>query len=168
MKLFIPLLFVAVLGGCTTAKVKVADPGTSLAEDCARLEAVRDAIGSGRIRVDANASWDVEQARRAIDELDRAAGGLEYVEQPCSSVPELAQVRRVVDVPIAADESVRRAEDPLAVARAQAADILIVKVQPLGGVRRATRIVEQAGLPAVVSSALDTSIGIGMATQLAG
>ena len=154
--------------GCRTAKVKVADPGTSLAEDCARLEAVRDAIGSGQIRVDANASWDVEQARRAIDELDRAAGGLEYVEQPCSSVPELAQVRRVVEVPIAADESVRRAEDPLAVARAQAADILIVKVQPLGGVRRATRIVEQAGLPAVVSSALDTSIGIGMATQLAG
>ncbi|MBF6686187.1 O-succinylbenzoate synthase, partial [Acinetobacter baumannii] len=95
------------------------------------------------------------------------AEGLEYVEQPCASVAELAQVRRKVNVPVAADESVRRAEDPLAVARAGAADLLIVKAQPLGGVARALEVIDATGLPAVVSSALDTSIGIGLATYLA-
>lgn len=154
--------------GCRTAKVKVADPRTDLTSDCARLEAVRDALGpDGLIRVDANAAWDVETAVGAIAELNRAAEGLEYAEQPCPGVEDLARVRRAVDVPIAADESVRRAEDPVAVARAHAADILIVKAQPLGGVRRALDVVEQAGLPAVVSSALDTSVGIGLAAHLA-
>ncbi len=154
--------------GCRTAKVKVADPRTDLSSDCARVEAVRDALGDGgRIRVDANAAWDVDEAVAAVRDLHRAAGGLEYVEQPCPSVDELARVRRRVEVPVAADESVRRAEDPVAVARAGAADILIVKAQPLGGVRRALAVVEQAGLPAVVSSALDTSVGIGLAAHLA-
>src|SRR5687768_1557808 len=100
-------------GGCRTAKVKVAEPGQTLAEDQARLEAVRDALGqSGAIRVDANGGWSVDDATRAIALLDRAAGGLEYAEQPCASVEELALVRRAVDVPIAADESIRRASDP--------------------------------------------------------
>ena len=112
---------VAASGGCTTAKVKVADPRSGIAEDCARVEAVRAALGAGgRIRVDANAAWGVEEAVTAIAELDAAAGGLEYVEQPCPGVAELAAVRARVGVPIAADESVRRAEDPLAVARAGA------------------------------------------------
>lgn len=155
--------------GCRTAKVKVADPRSDLADDVARVEAVANALGpGGRVRVDANAAWDVETAVRAIGRLDRAAGGLEYVEQPCAGVDELARVRRRVEVPVAADESVRRAEDPVAVARAGAADLIVVKVQPLGGVRRALEVVEAAGLPAVVSSALDTSIGIGLATRLAG
>lgn len=154
--------------GCATAKVKVADPRSRLSEDCARVEAVRDALGpGGRIRVDANAAWDAETAVRGIAELARAAGELEYVEQPCPRVADLAAVRRRVGVPIAADESVRRAEDPVAVARAGAADLLIVKAQPLGGVRRALQVVEEAGLPAVVSSALDTSVGIGLAAHLA-
>ena len=121
----------------------------------------------GHIRGDANTAWDVDAAVRAITELDAAAEGLEYVEQPCASVAELAQVRRKVNVPVAADESVRRAEDPLAVARAGAADLLIVKAQPLGGVARALEVIDATGLPAVVSSALDTSIGIGLATYLA-
>ncbi|SPF68963.1 Enolase C-terminal domain-like [Propionibacterium ruminifibrarum] len=160
---------VAASGGCTTAKVKVADPRSTLAEDCARVEAVRQALGpEGRIRVDANAAWTVDEAVAALTELDAAAGGLEYAEQPCPTVPELARVRARVDVPIAADESVRRAEDPLAVARAGAADVIVVKVQPLGGVLRALDVVEQAGLDAVVSSALDTSIGISVAATLAG
>ncbi|GAE78051.1 translation elongation factor LepA [Cutibacterium acnes JCM 18918] len=116
---------------CLTAKVKVADPRSDLREDCRRVAAVREAMPDGHIRVDANTAWDVDAAVRAITELDAAAEGLEYVEQPCASVAELAQVRRKVNVPVAADESVRRAEDPLAVARAGAADLLIVKAQPL-------------------------------------
>ncbi|RLP07018.1 O-succinylbenzoate synthase [Propionibacterium australiense] len=159
---------VAASGGCTTAKVKVADPRSTLADDCARVEAVRQALGpGGRIRVDANAAWTVDEAVAALTELDDAAGGLEYAEQPCRSVEELARVRARVDVPIAADESVRRAEDPLAVARAGAADVLVIKAQPLGGVRRALDVVARSGLDAVVSSALDTSVGISVAAHLA-
>jgi hypothetical protein len=126
--------------GCRTAKVKVADHPDSLAEDCARLEAVRDALGpDGFVRVDANGLWDVDTAVVWIPELDRASGGLQYVEQPCRTIEELAAVRRRVQVPIAADESIRRAEDPLKVAVAGAADIAVVKCTPLGGVRRSWR-----------------------------
>ena len=148
-------------GGCRTAKVKVAEPGQTLADDEARLEAVRDALGpDGRIRVDANGGWDVDAAVAAIAALDRAAGGLEYVEQPCATVEDLAAVRRRVDVPIAADESIRRAADPYRVRDLEAADVAVLKVQPLGGVRACLRIAEDIGLPVVVSSALETSVGI--------
>ncbi|MDO5644447.1 MAG: o-succinylbenzoate synthase [Dermabacter sp.] len=149
--------------GARTAKVKVADSAASHAEDQARLEAVRDALGpGGAIRVDANMAWSVEEAAAKIRDLDRAAGGLEYVEQPCATVEELAAVRRMVRVPIAADESVRRASDPLAVARAGAADVLVMKVQPLGGVRAVLALSEEAGLPVVISSALETSVGLSL------
>lgn len=159
---------VAGSGGCTTAKVKVAEPGQDLGEEQARLEAVRDALGpAGKIRIDANAAWDYEEARRRLPVLDRAAGGLEYAEQPCPQVAELAALRRSTDVPIAADESIRRAADPYAVARAEAADVVVVKVQPLGGVRAALRIAEDIGLPVVVSSALETSVGIAAGLALA-
>jgi O-succinylbenzoate synthase len=155
--------------GCGTAKVKVADPGTALAADCDRVAAVRDALGpAGRIRVDANAAWDADTAVTAIRELDRAAGGLEYVEQPCPTLPELAEVRRRVDVRIAADESIRRAEDPLRVAVAGAADIAVIKVAPLGGVRRALEVAEACGLPCVVSSAVETGVGMAAGLALAG
>ena len=155
-------------GGCTTAKVKVAEPGQSPAEDEARVEAVRDALGpSGRIRVDANGGWDVDAAVAAIGRLDRAAGGLEYVEQPCASVEDLAAVRRAVGVPIAADESIRRAADPYRVRDLEAADVAVLKVQPLGGVRACLRIAEDIGLPVVVSSALETSVGIAAGVALA-
>ncbi len=155
-------------GGCTTAKVKVAERGQSLADDLARVEAVRDALGhTGNIRVDANGAWPVESAIDAIRALDRAADGLEYVEQPCATVEGLADVRRRVDVPIAADESIRRAEDPFRVAALDAADIAVLKVQPLGGVRACLRIAEEIGLPVVVSSALETSVGIAMGVALA-
>ncbi len=99
--------------------------------------------------------------------LDRAAGGLEYVEQPSASVEDLAAVRRRVDVPIAADESIRRAEDPYRVRDLAAADIAVLKVQPLGGVRACLRIAEEIGLPVVVSSALETSVGIAAGVALA-
>jgi o-succinylbenzoate synthase len=154
--------------GCGTAKVKVAEPGQSAAEDEARLEAVRDALGStGKVRVDANGAWSVDQAVAAVRLLDRAAGGLEYVEQPCATVEELASVRRRVDVPVAADESIRRAEDPYRVRDLEAADVAVLKVQPLGGVAACLRIAEDIGLPVVVSSALETSVGIAAGVALA-
>lgn len=154
--------------GCRTAKVKVAERGQSVADDLARLEAVRDALGpDGLIRIDANGGWDVDTAVASIPVLDRAAGGLEYVEQPVTSVEDLAVVRRRVGVPIAADESIRRVEDPYRVRDLDAADIAVLKVQPLGGVRACLRIAEDIGLPVVVSSALETSIGIAAGVALA-
>ena len=153
--------------GCATAKVKVAEG--PLADDVARVAAVRSALGpSGFVRVDANAAWSVSEAVTAIRELDAAAGGLQYVEQPCRSLAELAEVRAKVDVPIAADESIRTAEDPMRVAVAGAADVAVIKCTPLGGVRRALRVAEAAGLPCVVSSALETSVGMGAELALAG
>ena len=155
-------------GGCRTAKVKVAEPGQTLGDDQARVEAVRAALGpGGRIRVDANGGWDVDEAVTAVRALERAAGGLEYVEQPCATVEELAAVRRAVDVPIAADESIRRAEDPYRVRHLAAADVAVLKVQPLGGVAACLRIAEDIGLPVVVSSALETSVGIAAGLALA-
>ncbi|MFC3898742.1 o-succinylbenzoate synthase [Lentzea rhizosphaerae] len=154
------------ISGCSTAKVKVAE--STLDEDCARLEAVRDALGpQGFVRVDANMMWDVDTAVTAIRAMDKAAGGLQYVEQPCRTLDELAKVRKRVDVPIAADESIRKADDPLKVAVAGAADIAVIKVAPLGGVRRALEIAEACGLPCVVSSALETSVGMAAGVALA-
>lgn len=154
--------------GCRTAKVKVADPGSTLLQDADRLSAVRDALGAqGQIRIDVNGLWDVDEAIAGIRELERAAGGLEYVEQPCASVEELALVRRRVDVPIAADESIRRADDPYRVRELEAADVAVLKVQPLGGVRACLRIAEDIGLPVVVSSALETSVGMAAGVALA-
>lgn len=155
--------------GCRTVKVKVAERGHALAEDVARVSAVRSQLGpEGRIRVDANGGWGVDEAERALRTL--AEFDLEYAEQPCASVQELANLKERIEdlgIPIAADESVRKAFDPLAVARAGAADILIIKAQPLGGISAARRIVAEAGLPVVVSSALDTSVGLSMGALLA-
>ncbi|MGH3628004.1 MAG: o-succinylbenzoate synthase [Sciscionella sp.] len=154
--------------GCRTAKVKVADPRMDLAADCERVAAVRDGLGpGGAIRVDANAAWDVDTAVTAIRMLERAAGSLEYVEQPCRSLEELAAVRRRVEVPIAADESIRRAADPMRVALAGAADIAVLKVAPLGGVGPALEVAQACGLPCVVSSAVETSIGLAAGIALA-
>ncbi|MFD6056184.1 o-succinylbenzoate synthase [Agromyces sp. NPDC060279] len=162
----------AVLGrfpGCRTAKVKVAAADQTLAQDVARVAAVRRALGpEGRVRLDANGGWTVDEAERAVHAL--AEYDLEYLEQPCATVEELAEIRERIaylDIPVAADESVRRAADPLAVAEAGAADLLVVKAAPLGGIRRALEIVERAGLPVNVSSALDTSVGLAMGAHLA-
>ena len=157
--------------GCTTAKVKVAEAGQGLADDLDRVAAVREILGpDGRIRVDANGGWDVASARRALGAL--AAYRLEYAEQPCAEVADLVGLRTSlarngIDVPIAADESIRKAADPMRVAREGAADLIVVKVAPLGGVRRALEIVADCGLPAVVSSALDTSVGMAAGVALA-
>ncbi|MDQ0120382.1 O-succinylbenzoate synthase [Pseudarthrobacter defluvii] len=157
-------------GRVDAVKVKVAEQGQSLDDDVARLDAVRAALPDAAVRVDANGGWDVPGAVEALTRL--APVGLEYAEQPVPSIEGLAEVRtRLRDagapVLIAADESVRKETDPLRVARAGAADLIVVKVAPLGGVRRALDIVAQAGLPAVVSSALDTSVGIRAGLALA-
>jgi len=156
-------------GECRTVKIKVAEPGERLADDVARVRETRRLLGPyGRIRLDANGAWNLDEAEHAVRELEQF--DLEYVEQPCASVPELAELRRRIhriDVLVAADESVRKAADPLAVARAEAADLLVVKAAPLGGIDRALALVEESGLPAVVSSALDTSVGLAMGAALA-
>ena len=140
--------------GARTAKVKVAEPGQTLEDDVARVEAVRALVPI--VRVDANGAWTVDQATAAAAVL----GPLEYLEQPCATVEELAQLRRRVDVPIAADESIRKAGDPLAVVRAGAADIAVLKVAPLGGISAMVKIAAQIDIPVVVSSALDSAVGI--------
>jgi O-succinylbenzoate synthase len=152
--------------GCRTAKVKVAERGQAEADDIARVEAVRDAIGpAGRIRVDANGGWDVDTATRMLRRLN--AFGLEYAEQPCGTLDELAALRALVEVPLAADESIRKASDPMKVRAAGAADIVVLKVAPLGGVRPALGVAEACGLPVVVSSAVDSSVGLAAGVALA-
>jgi O-succinylbenzoate synthase len=140
--------------GARTAKVKVAEPGQTLDDDVARVDAVRALVPI--VRVDANGAWTVDQAIAAAAVL----GPLEYLEQPCATVDELAQLRRRVDVPVAADESIRKAGDPLAVVRAGAADIAVLKVAPLGGISAMLKIAARIDIPVVVSSALDSAVGI--------
>ena len=157
--------------GATTAKVKVAERGQTAQDDVCRVAAVRDAMGPrAQVRVDANGAWDVATATDVLGRL--AAYGIEYAEQPCASVEELRDVRRAlarhgIDIPVAADESIRRAEDPMRVRDLDAADLIVIKCAPLGGVRRALEIVDECGLPAVVSSALDTSVGMSAGVALA-
>ncbi|NYG06455.1 O-succinylbenzoate synthase [Phycicoccus badiiscoriae] len=157
--------------GAGTAKVKVAEAGQDLEDDVDRVAAVRDAMGpGGRIRVDANGGWSVAEATDALRRL--SAYGLEYAEQPCAQVSELRELRVAlarngIDVLVAADESIRKTEDPARVAREEAADVVVVKVAPLGGVERALEVVADCGLPAVVSSALDTSVGMAAGVALA-
>lgn len=157
--------------GCQTVKVKVAEPGQSLAQDIERVAAARDYLGaSAKVRIDANGGWDVAQARQAVTTLNR--WDLEYAEQPVAQVSELAELRVLlakhgVEVPIAADESIRKAADPYLVASQEAADLIVIKVAPLGGVNAALKIVEGCGLPAVVSSAIDTSVGLAAGVALA-
>jgi len=149
-----------------TAKVKVAEPGQTEADDLARLEAVREALGpDGKLRVDANAAWDVPTAEERIRHM--AVYGLEYVEQPVATIEEMRRLRREVDVPLAADELIRRLPDPLVVAEQEAADVVVLKVQPLGGPRRALEVAQRCGLPVVVSSALETSVGMAAGVAVA-
>lgn len=143
--------------GARTAKVKVAEPGQTLDDDVARVEAVRALVPI--VRVDANGAWTVAQALEAAQALT-ATGPLEYLEQPCKTVEELAELRRRIDVPVAADESIRKSDDPLKVVRAKAADVAVLKVAPLGGVSALLKIAAQIDIPVVISSALDSAVGI--------
>ena len=156
--------------GCRTFKIKVAEKGQTLADDVARVRAVRAHIeAQGRVpvlRVDANGGWSVEEAVNAAKELMP----LDYMEQPCKSVEELAEVRSQLMraglfVRVAADESIRKASDPYRVAQLQAADVAVVKPAPLGGVRRVLEVathLRERHMDITVASALDTSVGISM------
>jgi O-succinylbenzoate synthase len=162
----------APFGEFRTVKIKVAEPGQSLNEDLARIIKVRQLFPDARIRLDANGGYSVDEAMAVIGMLVENGIELDYFEQPCKTIAELAEVRLKAkrirpDFLIAADESVRKVSDPLAVAQAGAADILVLKVSPLGGISRALEISREAGLPVVVSSALDTSVGISMGLHLA-
>jgi O-succinylbenzoate synthase len=149
----------AVAAGYACLKVKVA-------RDVELVAAVRDAVGPGiAIRVDANGAWDVDTAVAAIRRL--AAYDVEFVEQPVASLDDLAAVRRQVDTPIAADECVRTVEDARRLDRVGAADLIVLKVQPLGGVRRALEIAEAAGVAPVVTSMMETSVGLAAGLALA-
>lgn len=145
--------------GVGTFKVKVAQRGQSLVDDTERVNRVRELRPAARIRVDANRGWTVEEAVAAERALTET-GELEYMEQPCATVEELAAVRARVRTPIAADESIRRARDPYRVVEADAADIGVVKQAPLGGVRNTLRLGRELGLDLTVASALDTAVGI--------
>ncbi|MFP3915203.1 MAG: o-succinylbenzoate synthase [Actinomycetota bacterium] len=153
--------------GCRTAKVKVAEKGQREAEDLARVHAVREALGvEGRVRVDANAAWDVPTAVERIGRL--AEFDLEYVEQPVATLEEMRVLRREVAVPVAADELVRTLPDPVRIVEEGAADVLVLKVQPLGGVTAALEIAARAEVAVVISSALETSVGLAAGTAAAG
>ena len=152
--------------GCRTAKVKIAEPGDDRDADLARVAAVRDVLGpNGRLRVDVNAAWSVDEAADRINELDWF--DLEYVEQPVRTIDDLIELRRRVNVRIAADEAVRLADDPMEVARRGAADLLVLKVQTLGGARRTLDLAERSGMPVVISSALETSVGLAVGVRVA-
>ncbi|PLA27079.1 o-succinylbenzoate synthase [Corynebacterium coyleae] len=142
--------------GVNTFKIKVAEPSQSLDDDIRRVTAVRRLRPDARLRVDANRGWTVDQAVEAADKL----GELEYIEQPCATVEELAEVRRRTSTPIAADESIRRAADPYRVAELNAADVAVCKVAPLGGVANLVTIARDLHLDVTVASALDTAVGM--------
>ncbi|MDR7328463.1 o-succinylbenzoate synthase [Corynebacterium guangdongense] len=151
--------------GCRVFKVKVAEPGQTLADDVARVARVRELVPHAVIRVDANRGWTVAEAVEAA----KALGPLDYLEQPCATVDELREVRMTLQrsgifCRVAADESIRRASDPYLVAEKQAADVAVVKVAPLGGVRRTMGLARDLHvnhhMDITVASALDTAVGI--------
>jgi len=145
--------------GATTAKVKIGEPGDTEADDIERVRAVREILGpAGKVRVDVNAGWDLDTATARIERLEEFE--LEYVEQPVASVEEMKALRARVGVPLAADELVRQSPHPLQVIEEGAADLLVLKVQPMGGVRRVIDLANRAGIPVVISSALETSVGM--------
>ena len=150
--------------GAASVKVKVGDG--HVGADLDRVAAVRAALGpGGRIRVDANGAWDTPGAVAAITSL--AGYDLELVEQPVPTLAGLADVRRQVAVPVAADECVRSVDDARELRRLEAADAVVLKVQPLGGVRVALAVAEAAGVPAIVTSMYETSVGLAAGLALA-
>lgn len=157
-------------GEFATVKIKVAETGQNIVDDVARIHRVRELYPDTKIRLDANGGFEIEQAVELVNKLQAIDINIEYFEQPVSSIAEMAELRLQlsrIGVLIAADESVRKVSDPLAVAQANAADILILKAAPLGGIGRALSIAAEAELPVVISSALDSSVGLSMGAYLA-
>jgi o-succinylbenzoate synthase len=155
----------APFGKFEVVKIKVAEKGQTLEEDLRRVNRTHALYPDAKIRLDANGNYSMEQALELIKKIQDLP--IEYLEQPVRTIAEMAELKLKSNIKIAADESVRKVSDPLAVAKANAADILVLKAQPLGGVTNALRIAKEAGLPVVVSSALETSVGLSMGAYLA-
>lgn len=159
-------------GTFKTVKIKVGEGGQKLGDDVDRILAVRAAYPQAKLRLDANGKWTVDLALSLTKALVKQGIEIEYLEQPVATIAEMAELKlkflqQQIAVKIAADESVRRVSDPFAVAQANAADILVLKAAPLGGIFRALEIARGAGLPVVISSALDSSVGLSMGAHLA-
>lgn len=157
-------------GQFQTVKIKVAESGQSLQDDLNRIIAVKEFYPEAKLRLDANGGYSVEAALELANLLAENSIDLEYFEQPVASIAEMAEIKvqlNRVGIKVAADESVRKVSDPLAVAQANAADILVLKAAPLGGISRALEIAREAQLPVVISSALDSSVGLSMGAHLA-
>lgn len=157
-------------GNFATVKIKVAEPGQTIEHDLARIAAVREIYPDVKIRLDANGGFDVATALDLANRLVELEVPLEYLEQPVATIAEMVELKlqaNRIGVLIAADESVRKVSDPLAVAQANAADILVLKAAPLGGINRALEIAREAELPVVISSAIDSSVGLSMGAHLA-
>jgi O-succinylbenzoate synthase len=165
-------------GSFSTVKIKVSEKGQDLNDDLQRVGAVRAAYPDARIRLDANGGYSVEQAMAVAGAMVENGVALDYLEQPVATIAEMAELRikltqagigagSQANILIAADESVRKVSDPMAVVQAQAADILVLKAAPLGGITRALAIAQEAGLPVVISSALESSVGLSMGAHLA-
>jgi O-succinylbenzoate synthase len=146
--------------GVSTFKVKV---GTNLAEDLARIDVIRQLQPQAKIRIDVNGLWSVDQAETFLN----AAGEIEYAEQPCPTIAELRELKSRTSVKIVGDEILRKAADPFKVDLDGAIDYLMLKVQPLGGIKRAHALAEHHNLPVVVSSALESAVGINYGLTLA-
>ena len=152
--------------GCDTVKIKV---GENLGEDIVRVARVRALLPKAKLRLDVNGGWSVEQALINLYEIYEEVGPLEYVEQPCATLEELRELKAklVIDFKITGDEVIRKAKDPFAIDLAGAVDVLMLKMAPLGGITRAREIGAHHKLPMVVSSALDSAVGISNGLQLA-
>jgi O-succinylbenzoate synthase len=152
--------------GCDTVKIKV---GENLAEDIGRVARVRALLPKAKLRLDVNGGWKVDQALVSLYAIYEEVGPLEYVEQPCASLDELRRLKEklVVDIKITGDEVIRKAADPFAIDLQDAVDVLMLKAAPLGGITRAREIAAHHKLPVVVSSALDSAVGISYGLQLA-
>jgi O-succinylbenzoate synthase len=157
---------VASYNGVKTFKVKV---GENLGEDIARLSRIRSLGRKVNIRIDVNGLWSVDQALTNLYAFYEEVGPFEYVEQPCATIEELRELKAKIRIPlnIAADEVIRKSEDPFAINLEGAADIVMLKVQPLGGIQRSLAIAAHHQLPVVVSSALESAVGIHYGLELA-
>ena len=152
--------------GVKTFKVKVGD---NFGEDIVRLAQIRSLGRDIKIRIDVNGLWSVKDALTNLYAFYEEVGPFEYVEQPCATLEELRELKASIHIPlkIAVDEVLRKAKDPFAIDLSGAADFVMLKVQPLGGIARAHQLAEHHKLPVVVSSALESAVGINYGLQLA-
>ncbi len=150
----------ATFPGCSTVKIKV---GTNHEQDLARIASVRKLQPEAKIRIDVNGLWSVDEATKFLE----VCGDIEYVEQPCATIEELRELKKRINVTIVGDEILRKSNNPFEVDLQGAIDVLMLKVQPLGGIVRANNLAQHHKLPVVVSSALESAVGISYGLKLA-